>query len=544
MILHHAKMSYHEEIKKYCDMDNPSCLLRQCGKLMSPVLAKNLVEQVLLKLIPSKGCNSVDGVGVAPILHKFVDPLIQWKPVDAPEYAVLVELNLLVQPVSQRSSERQQQAVEYFENAVKESEFWLKSVCTSPNFKDMLELVKQALFSFHSSNSDRQLARLSKSIQKLVSLESSQNERYEHGKSMEVIEDIKVGLQRLGSAITEDGESEENVKGYTTILDSVLDFHLKIIGLLDIGMSEILDSLSERTDESILASHKATLDDLQLRVQGMTPTLVAGQFKSKLALIIKASDIVKAITPIYALCVELALVSRGKAGELFSNEEFSKVLRTAHLVMISRDRVSRKLKEFNSTSGLDGLNIPKSLTSIQVLLESFSGKEQGAKMFTGMFKELSAVLQGRLTTDSATDAKKAASYLGAGGNQVRQLSMWSSTPQRDSQAVTIAFALLTLIHGKTETVNCVGKTSIDGGVIKHIHVVAKAAHQISTMEKETYNASMERLLGEMWGKQSVVSMVNSLLETVWTAQAQLFAALKASMKGHAKKVQGVLCSLA
>ena len=122
--------------------------------------------------------------------------------------------------------------------------------------------------------------------------------------------------------------------------------------------------------------------------------------------------------------------------------------------------------------------------------------------------------------------------------------MWSSTPQRDSQAVTIAFALLTLIHGKTETVNCVGKTSIDGGVIKHIHVVAKAAHQISTMEKETYNASMERLLGEMWGKQSVVSMVNSLLEMVWTAQAQLFAALKASMKGHAKKVQGVLCSLA
>ena len=232
-----------------------------------------------------------------------------------------------------------------------------------------------------------------------MSLESSQNERYEHGKSMEVIEDIKVGLQRLGSAITEDGESEENVKGYTTILDSVLDFHLKTIGLLDIGMSEILDSLSERTDESILASHKATLDDLQLRVQGMTPTLVAGQFKSKLALIIKASDIVKAITPIYALCVELALVSSGKAGELFSNEEFSKVLRTAHLVMISRDRVSRKLKEFNSTSGLDGLNIPKSLTSIQVLLESFSGKEHGAKMFTGMFKDLSAVLHGRLTLD-------------------------------------------------------------------------------------------------------------------------------------------------
>ena len=101
-----------------------------------------------------------------------------------------------------------------------------------------------------------------------------------------------------------------------------------------------------------------------------------------------------------------------------------------------------------------------------------------------------------------------------------------------------------LIEGKTETVSCVSKSSIDGAMINHIHTVVKASHQITSMERETYNANMERLLGEGWGTAATVSMINSLLECVVAAQAYLIAGLRAIMKSHAKKVLGGTCSLA
>ena len=409
--LHHAKLSQHEVIRKYCDMDNETCLLRQSAKLMSPVVSKNLMEQVLLKLIPSKGCNSVDVSAVAALLHKFVGPLVKWNSVDAPEQTILVELSILVQPVSQVTSERQQKALEFFEAKDEEPNFWLKSVCTSPNFKDMLDLLKLSLAAFQSPSSGRQLGRLSKLIQKLVSLESSRNESYEHGKSMEVIEDIKGGMQRMIKPITEDAVDEDTASGYSSILDSVLDFQIKTIVQLDTGMSELVDGLADRNDKDIVKSNKAILDELKLRVNGMTPSLVEGQFKPKLETINKASGISVAMIPVYAVCADLALVSGGKSDAEFTHEEFALILRKAHLLMISRDRVNRKIREFNSSSGLPALKIPKSEVSFQELLGKYSGQERGAKMFADAFKDMSVVVYSRLTSDSADDKKKATAYM-------------------------------------------------------------------------------------------------------------------------------------
>jgi hypothetical protein len=459
--------------------------------------------------------------------------------VDAPEQTILVELSILVQPVSQVTSERQQKALEFFEAKDEEPNFWLTSVCTSPNFKDMLDLLKLSLAAFQSPSSGRQLGRLSKLIQKLVSLESSRNESYEHGKSMEVIEDIKGGMQRMIKPITEDAVDEDTASGYSSILDSVLDFQIKTIVQLDTGMSELVDGLADRNDEDIVTSNNAILDELKLRVNGMTPSLVEGQFKPKLETINKASGISLAMIPVYAVCAELALVSGGKGDEEFTHEEFALILRKAHLLMISRDRVNRKIREFNSSSGLPALKIPKSEVSFQELLDKYSGQERGAKMFADAFKDLSVVVYSRLTSDSADDKKKTAAYMGPLGTKLKQLSNWSTTPQRDIQAVSVAISLLVLIEGKTETVSCVSKSSIDGAMINHIHTVVTASHQINSMERETYNASMERLLGEGWGKAATVSMINSLLECVVAAQAYLIAGLRASMKSHAKKVQGV-----
>ena len=67
---------------------------------------------------------------------------------------------------------------------------------------------------------------------------------------------------------------------------------------------------------------------------------------------------------------------------------------------------------------------------------------------------------------------------------------------------------------------------------------------METMDVEAYAASIERLLGEMWGTAAAKSTIESLKETVARLRAHFVQALKQSMKPHAKKVQGVLRPLA
>ena len=301
-------------------------------------------------------------------------------------------------------------------------------------------------------------------------------------------------------------------------------------------MAEIIDSLADRTDSDLLRTHNKTLEDLQ------TPGLMEGPQKSKFARIIAAADIVKAITPMFALCVDLVKAADAKAGDTFTEMEFGAVLKAAHLVMGSRDRVGRKIRHFNTTycNEVNEGAPAKTLVSIQQMLDTCSGKEHGQKCFTDAFAGLSQVVKARMSADRAVDAKKAAVYLRLESHKVKQLSLWSATPLRDSQAVSLGIILLILIEGKKESVSLVGKASSIGEEIKHIHAVVKAAHNMETMDVEAYAASMERLLGEMWGTAATKSTIESLKETVARLHAHFVHALKQSMKPHAKKVQGVL----
>ena len=118
--------------------------------------------------------------------------------------------------------------------------------------------------------------------------------------------------------------------------------------------------------------------------------------------------------------------------------------------MGSHDRVVRKIRHVDTTycNEVNEVAAAKTLWSIQQLLATCGGKEHDQKRFTDAFAGLSQVVKARMSAVRAVGAKKATVYLGLESRKVNQLSLWSVTPLRGSQAVSLGVSLLTLIEGK------------------------------------------------------------------------------------------------
>ena len=130
-------------------------------------------------------------------------------------------------------------------------------------------------------------------------------------------------------------------------------------------------------------------------------------------------------------------------------------------------------------------------------------------------------------------------YIESGASKLRQLTNWSSTPLRDGMSVSLGVALLTVTTRHSKTIELVAVKCLDAQGVKHVHTVVKAAHVVTTMEKEMYTAALERLLGDAATLPATAAHVTKILEYVATLQVHFIGSIKNTMKAASKKVLAV-----
>ena len=243
-----ARATDYAAIKNVCNLQDENCMLMTRAPVVTIVVCKSLYEQVLLKLIPAKGCNTVAPTAVAPALLKFIGPFLEWHTVGPSEAEILQSLKHLVVPITPTSHEKHQAALNFFTTASADPHFWLTSLCKMPNFMEMCAMIKADLEKAELPDASRQLARSTKLFQKLEQYEAASHDTYQHGKSLETIEDIASIVKRLSNMFDNTQQDPKVANDFGLVLSSILRFHETNLEQLDSGMSEMLHTLIGSTD--------------------------------------------------------------------------------------------------------------------------------------------------------------------------------------------------------------------------------------------------------------------------------------------------------